>query len=452
MSLFNRRSGRTRLQEPPPTRGGDAVADELVWLPGPVEVQVAGESFHEDAIMGAWDSVVKEGEQVAVLRAVLVPDPGNRHDPYAVAVYAAGKVVGFAPRAVARQVQPALVAFARGASARRLVSCPADIRWHGGEPQVVLLLDPGPLDLPPSVFEIIPEMAATLIRLLNSLDEPVPRLDGRDQQARSALAVAEERRTEVEANPGREPGEWPEVERILRPIAFQLTQACDPAASQAWLATARATRYQKGRRDDTLAALMQALYFRRDDAEAWSELIDLASAAPHVPTLLALFARVPVEVRDGVLAQLLSISHGRDRLGNLSVAGGERLRGGLLELAESQSDMQTVAALTGVAGLAAEKDGDISAAVELWRRAVAAGSTDGKVADRFSIWLVKDHQYEEAAQVLCQALAAARDPAELIERMRRRLARCERNIPAEAITRRVSTTYQGRHQGQTLED
>ncbi len=202
----------------------------------------------------------------------------------------------------------------------------------------------------------------------------------------------------------------------------------------------------EGRRDDTLAAIVQALYFRRDNAEAWSELIDLASAAPHVPTLLALFARVPMQVRGGVLAQLLSISHGRDRMGNLGGAGGERLRAGLLELAESQGDTHTVAALTGLAGLAAEKDGDITTAVELWRRAVAAGSTDGKVADRFSIWLVKEHEYKEAAQVLGQALTAAQDSAELTERMRRRLARCERNTPAQATTMRAAATYQGRHQ------
>lgn len=452
MGLFDRRSGRRQLQEPSATRPDHAATDELIWLPGPIEVQVAGESFHEDAIMDAWDSVVNDGEQVGVLRAVLAPDPGNRHDPYAVTVYAAGKHLGFLPRAVALQVQPALLAFSRGGSARRLVSCPADIRWPRGEPQVVLLLDPGPLGLPHSAFEIIPEMAAALTHLLSSLDEPVPWLTGKDQQARSALALAEERRTEVDANPDRGPGEWPEVERILHRIASQLAQARDPMVSQSWLATARATRYQKGRRDDTLAAIMQALYFRRDNAEAWSELIDVASAAPHVPTLLALFARVPVEVRGGVLAQLLSISHGRDRMCNLSAAGGERLREGLLELAESQGDTHTVAALTGLAGLAAEKDGDLSTAVQLWRRAAAAGSTDGKVADRFSIWLVKEHAYKEAGQVLNQALTGTQESAELAERMRRRLARCERKIPAEATTTRAATTYQGRHQGQPQED
>jgi hypothetical protein len=76
-----------------------------------------------------------------------------------------------------------------------------------------------------------------------------------------------------------------------------------------------------------------------------------------------------------------------DRVPSQSIP--ERLREGLLELAESQGDTQSLTALTGVAGLAAEKDGDIRTAVELSRRAVAAGSTDGKVADRFSIWLVE---------------------------------------------------------------
>jgi hypothetical protein len=87
----------------------------------------------------------------------------------------------------------------------------------------------------------------------------------------------------------------------------------------------------------------------------------------------------------------------------------------------------------------------------LWRRAVAAGSIDGKVADRFSIWLVKEHEYE-AAQVLRQALSAAQNSAELAERMRRRLARCQRSIPVHTTTMGAATTYLGGHKGQPQED
>ena len=69
--------------------------------------------------------------------AVFVPEPGNIQDSHAVAVYVAGEHVGFLPRDLARQMQPALVAFSRSHGGR-LVSCPAEIRWHEVGPQVVL--------------------------------------------------------------------------------------------------------------------------------------------------------------------------------------------------------------------------------------------------------------------------------------------------------------------------
>ena len=212
-------------------------------------------------------------------------------------------------------------------------------------------------------------------------------------------------------------------------MAVRLARAGDPFVSAAWLGLGRTARYQRGRRDDTLSALIEALYSGRDNADAWSALVDLASAAPHVSTLLALYARMPFGTRAGVLQQLLSISEQRDRLGRLDSAHGDRLRKGLLELAESQRDSATVATLTGNAGLAAEKAGDLDAAVRWWRLAIAVGSTDAKVADRFSIWLVKDHAYQEAAQVLQQALSADPDSAEVAERMQRRLASRRRNSP-----------------------
>jgi len=98
----------------------------------------------------------------------------------------------------------------------------------------------------------------------------------------------------------------------------------------------------------------------------------------------------------------------------------------LLEIAESQGDMATVAALTGHAGMTAAEAGDLDGAARYWRRAIAAGSTDEKVADRFSVWLANRHEYPEAAHVLRQALIANPDSGNISERMRRRLTRCER--------------------------
>jgi hypothetical protein len=64
-----------------------------------------------------------------------------------------------------------------------------------------------------------------------------------------------------------------------------------------------------------LTAFIEALYWDRANADAWCELLDLAAAAPHVPTLVTLFSRIPVAARPPAAKQLLSLSRGRDRLG-----------------------------------------------------------------------------------------------------------------------------------------
>ncbi len=85
--------------------------------------------------------------------------------------------MGHLPAAVAARVQHALQTFAAAHGGRR-VSCPAQIRFHDVGPQVVLLLDPGPLGVPASAFEVVPEFDATLRRLLKKLDEPAPTMRG----------------------------------------------------------------------------------------------------------------------------------------------------------------------------------------------------------------------------------------------------------------------------------
>jgi hypothetical protein len=124
-------------------------------------------------------------------------------------------------------------------------------------------------------------------RLLARLDEPSPPLTGIDSQARSSLARAQEELEETDANYDRSPADWPRVEAAFQSVADRLAKAGDPCVSTAWLGLARATKYQRGHRDDTLTALVESLYWDRDNADAWSELVDVASAAPHVPTLLA---------------------------------------------------------------------------------------------------------------------------------------------------------------------
>lgn len=123
--------------------------------------------------------------------------------------------------------------------------------------------------------------------------------------------------------------------------SYPAERARDPLLGDAWAGLAFSVRYQKGRRDDRIAAAVTSLCWNRTNKTAWAELADLASAAPHVPTLLELFARVPLADRPPVLTTLISLSRGRDRLGNMRPADGERLRAGLAAIAQTDGDTAT---------------------------------------------------------------------------------------------------------------
>lgn len=393
------------------------------WLPGDVEVQVAGESFRSDAILAALLEIPSTGS----LTAVLVPDLGNPHSEHAVAVYLQSRHVGYLPDGLGGDVQPALLEFAR-AQGGRPVSCPAEVYTHEVGHQVVLRLDPTPLGLSAEAFDVPPELAGVLSRLLVRLDQPPPRLNHVDATGREMLSDAEQARQLVEADYSRSADAWPRVERAFRGAIDRLTQAEDPLASLAWLGVARATRYQRGRRDDALTAYVEALYLDREHAEAWCELVDFASAAPHVPTLTGLLARSPIACRTPLLSRLLAVSYQADRLGRMSPAAGNRLRVAMLNLIDAQGDHPSIALLCSDQGLRAEKAGDIDTAIAAWRRAVQAGCTDAKVADRLSVWLTKNEHHAEALHVLQQALSNAPPSTALRERLQKRLARCQHAV------------------------
>lgn len=289
---------------------GHGRLERVVWLAGRTEVAVVGETFYSAAIRAA-ELRARPGHQ---LTALLIPEPQNPHDSCAVAVYLEGRKAGHLPASVARTAQPALLAFAVAHGGQR-VACPGVVRWHDAKPEVVLLLDSEPLGLAPEVFDHVPDLDQVLLRMLCKLDLPEPMASGCDREARERLAGAEAMREKVDAGWDRPPGAWKRVERAFRDVAGCLEAAGDPMASDAWTGIALSVWYQKGRRDDWMAAAVTALYWNRSNERAWSELVDLASAAPHVPTLLELFRRVPVPARPSVLAALIRASRGRDRLG-----------------------------------------------------------------------------------------------------------------------------------------
>jgi hypothetical protein len=317
---------------------------EPAWLPGEVDVQVSGETFHAAAIREAC-----RGSRPGVPDiAILVPEPGNPHDHSAIAVYVNRFHAGYLSRQIAAAVQPALIAFT--ASTGRSVACPVRILWHeiDGYPvaQVILSLNPAPLGLAPEVFDQAPELDRVLQQHLRILDATAPAMTGCDPAARNLLAAAEALRAQADAEYGHGAVRWPQVEHAFRQVIPLLEQARDPLLSDAWAGLACSVRYQKGRRDDRIGAAVTSLYWDRSNKIAWAELVDLACAAPHVPTLLDLFRRVPAAARPPVLTMLISLSRGHDRLGNMRPADGERLRAALTAIAESEGDTTTTKKLS----------------------------------------------------------------------------------------------------------
>ena len=260
---------------------------EPEWLPGEVDVQVSGETFHAAGIREAC----RRSRPGLPDEAVLVPEPGNPHDHSAIAVFVNGFPAGHLSREIAAAVQPALLAFT--ASTGRNVACPARILWHeiDGYPvaQVILSLNPAPLGLTPAAFEQIPDLDRVLQQHLSMLDAAAPAMTRCDPAARNLLAAAEAQRAQADAEYGHGTVRWPQVEHDFRQVIPLLEQARDPLIGDAWAGLARSLRYQKGRRDHRIAAAATSLYWDRANKTAWAELADLASAAPHVPTLLDLF-------------------------------------------------------------------------------------------------------------------------------------------------------------------
>jgi len=159
---------------------------EPVWLPGNVEVQVSGETFHAAAIREADRHRPPGVTDVAVL----VLEPNNPHDHSAIAVFVNGFLAGHLSREIAGAVQPSLIAFA-AANCGRTVACPARIIWHeiDNQPvaQVVLRLDPAPLGLTPDDFRPVPEIDRVIQQHLQRLDITAPVMTGCDTAARSLL-------------------------------------------------------------------------------------------------------------------------------------------------------------------------------------------------------------------------------------------------------------------------
>jgi hypothetical protein len=359
-------------------------------------------------------------------RAILVPEPPGDHDCQAVAVYVGRRHVGYLPHLVAPRVKAALTTVAR-LHGDRPVGCKAELRKYRSRPdviQVILLLDLQKLGLRYADIETQPSLARALESALDRLKTDSPAMSGYapnlSDRLATSIALAEH------ADRTRDPDTRFAADRELRDLAAELEAASDPRAAQAWHASARMTRYLRGRRDDTLAAFVAAIYFDRDNDDAWCELIEYSGLAPHVPTYLALFSHVPPTARGRPLRWILSIARGSDQYGRMAEAGGRELRRGLLELAEREDDLHTLIEVLVENALKAEDDNDSATATACWRRAAHASSSRPELAESFSKRLMDYKRYAEAVEVLTLFESSADVAPDLQRKLIRRLNHCRR--------------------------
>lgn len=129
-----------------PPRGSSPARDSrFTVVDGRVDLEVVGESFHQDALRQV--AGVSTGHTRAVVNAILVAEENNPYDPNAVAVSIQGREVGHLSREDAAHMRPGLLALQERAGT--WIALPGVIA--GGGPRdtlgVFLRYDPGAFGL-----------------------------------------------------------------------------------------------------------------------------------------------------------------------------------------------------------------------------------------------------------------------------------------------------------------
>lgn len=102
-----------RLGGSPPTDASSPTLPTQLGSLGVEDIEVAGESYRREAFAHVFAAAGRPLGGVLMRNAVLIPDPQNPHDRYAVSVYIDGVHVGWVPADEAPRVQPIAIAHAR---------------------------------------------------------------------------------------------------------------------------------------------------------------------------------------------------------------------------------------------------------------------------------------------------------------------------------------------------
>ena len=193
-----------------------------------------------------------------------------------------------------------------------------------------------------------------------------------------------------------------ETRETLEHAYLAATQALDaeqhPQRARAWLGLATIRRYQKGRRDDALAAYDEALAAAPEDIEVWDAYLDYITYAVSAAALLAIVERMPAPIRAQKLPHVIAVGQGADRWGTMSSDDQRRFTETLPALLEALDDRPSLGALLSTTALHEHRNGSHAEALQLMRRAAATGFPSPACVDRLTIELVKLGKKAEAAR------------------------------------------------------
>lgn len=195
------------------------------------------------------------------------------------------------------------------------------------------------------------------------------------------------------------------IEHAYLAAARALEAEGHPDRATAWLGVATVRRYQKGRRDDALAAFDAALTAGPDDTAVWDAYLDYITYAVSAASLLAVVERMPAPVRVRKFTAVVAVAHGTDRWGTMSPDDQQRFRTALPSLLEALDDRPILGALLSADALHEYRHGSHPEAHRLMHCAVATGHPSPACVDRLTIDLVKRGEKSEAAAILRDALS-----------------------------------------------
>ena len=263
---------------------------------------------------------------------------------------------------------------------------------------------------------------------LLGLDEPQPSYSTRSENIDESGSLSRAYDRIDQAIQSWDRNEHAKAERLFKE-GIEEYRRSEPSGLDYALGRYGAFLREAGRDTEAMAVLEQAIDLGTDIPAVWGDYAELRLEQQDLDGFWSTVERWAqsegVTVIPDFVEMLLFQSRKADRNGNPQLA--ETLARRVFDLARESNHQEARWAAAGDLGHVLERAGRLDEAMELWEREFEDGSTDPKTADRLSMHLDRKKQYARAIQIVQQGLKR-RLPANVEERLRKRMARCQSKL------------------------